>query len=49
MLDKYRTTSNASGFVFYSALTDADKTALTQALQAASEPLSKVASKVVGS
>jgi iron uptake system component EfeO len=48
-LDKYRTTSNASGFVYFAALTDADKTALSQALQAVSEPLSKVAGKVVGS
>jgi iron uptake system component EfeO len=48
LLDTYRTTANASGFVFYSSLTDADKTALSQALQAAAEPLSKVASKVVG-
>ncbi len=48
LLDKYRTTSNASGFVLYSTLTDADKTALTQALQAVGDPLSKVAGKVVG-
>jgi iron uptake system component EfeO len=48
LLDKYRTTSNASGFVLYGALTDSDKTALSQALQAASEPLSQVAGKVVG-
>jgi iron uptake system component EfeO len=47
LLDKYRSTTNASGFVLYSAITDADRTQLTQALQAVSEPLSQVASKVV--
>jgi iron uptake system component EfeO len=49
VIDKYRTKDNASGFVFYSVLTDADRTALSQALQAVNEPLSKVAGKVVGS
>jgi iron uptake system component EfeO len=48
ILDKYRSKTEASGFVLYGTLTDADKTALTQALQAVSEPLSKVAGKVVG-
>jgi iron uptake system component EfeO len=48
MLDKYRSKTEPSGFVLYGTLTDADKTALTQALQAVSEPLSKVAGKVVG-
>jgi iron uptake system component EfeO len=49
LLDKYRTTSNASGFVLYGTLTATDKTALSQALQAVAEPLSQVAGKVVGS
>jgi iron uptake system component EfeO len=48
LLNKYRTTSNASGFVLYGTLTDTDKTALSQALQAVAEPLSQVAGKVVG-
>jgi iron uptake system component EfeO len=48
LLNKYRSKEDASGFVLYTTLTAADKTALTQALQAVAEPLSKVASKVVG-
>jgi iron uptake system component EfeO len=48
-LDKYRSSTDASGFVLYTSLTDADKTALTQALQAVSEPLATVAGKVVNS
>ncbi|MBV9595051.1 MAG: peptidase M75 family protein [Actinobacteria bacterium] len=48
-LDKYRSNSDASGFVLYSTLTDADKTALSQLVQAVDEPLSTVASKVVTS
>jgi iron uptake system component EfeO len=47
LLSTYRTTSNASGFVFYGTLTDTDKTHLSQALQAVAEPLSRVASKIV--
>ena len=49
VLDKYRSTTDASGYVQYSAITDADRTALSQALQAVAEPLSTVAGKVVGS
>jgi iron uptake system component EfeO len=48
LLDKYRSTTDASGFVLYGTLTDADRTALSQALQAVAEPLSTVAGKVVG-
>jgi iron uptake system component EfeO len=48
-LDKYRSSTDASGFALYATLTDADKTALTQALQAVAEPLSTVAGKVVNS
>jgi iron uptake system component EfeO len=47
LLDKYRSKTDPSGFVLFSALTAADKTTLTQALQAVSEPLSTVGSKVV--
>jgi iron uptake system component EfeO len=49
LLNKYRSTTDASGYVLYGTLTDADKTALSQALQAVAEPLSTVAGKVVGS
>lgn len=47
VLDRYRSDADASGFVLYGALSDTDKTALSQALQAVAEPLSRVASKVV--
>jgi len=46
-LDTYRTGSDASGFVLYGTLTDQDKTELSQSLQAVTEPLSRVAGKVV--
>ncbi len=49
LLDKYRSTTDASGYVLYGSITDADRTALSQALQAVAEPLSTVAGKVVGS
>jgi iron uptake system component EfeO len=49
LLDKYRTSTDASGFVLYGTLTAADKTALSQSVQAVAQPLSQVASKVVGS
>lgn len=48
LLDSYRSTSNAAGFVLYGALPDAGKTRLSSALQAVAEPLSRVAGKVVG-
>ncbi|HEX2903125.1 MAG TPA: iron uptake system protein EfeO, partial [Jatrophihabitans sp.] len=48
LLDRYRDTSDLSGFVRFSALTAPDKTALAQAVQSVAEPLSRVASKVVG-
>jgi iron uptake system component EfeO len=47
LLDKYRSTSQPSGFVLYGTLTKPDVTALAQAVQAVAEPLSRVASKVV--
>jgi iron uptake system component EfeO len=46
LVDTYRTTSNASGFVFYTALSRTDKQKLSAAVSAVQEPLSKVASKV---
>jgi iron uptake system component EfeO len=46
LVDTYRTSANASGFVLYPALTKADKTQLAAAVKAVQEPLSKVASKV---
>jgi iron uptake system component EfeO len=46
LVDTYRTTANASGFVFYGALSRADKQKLSAAVSAVQEPLSKVASKV---
>jgi iron uptake system component EfeO len=46
-LDVYRDTTDPSGFVLYGELSDTDKTALSQALQAVAEPLSRVAGKVV--
>jgi iron uptake system component EfeO len=47
VLNRYRSNADPSGFVLYSTLTDADKTTLSQALQAVAEPLSQVAGKVV--
>jgi len=49
LLDKYRSTTDASGYQLYGTLNDADRTAFSQAVQAVSEPLSTVAGKVVGS
>jgi iron uptake system component EfeO len=49
LLQKYRSSTDASGYVLYGSITDADRTALSQALQAVAEPLSTVAGKVVGS
>ncbi len=46
LVDHYRSAANPSGFVLYTALTAADKTALAAAVEAVQEPLSKVASKV---
>ena len=46
VLDKYRTTSNPSGYVLYSTLTDTDRRALAAAVKAVQEPLSRVAGKV---
>lgn len=48
LLDKYRSSTDASGYVLFTTLTDQDKTALSQALQAVAEPLSQVAQKIVG-
>ena len=47
LLDQYRDTADPSGFKLYTSLTAADKKQLTQTLQAVSEPLSRVAGKVV--
>jgi iron uptake system component EfeO len=46
LVSTYRTTSNPSGYVLYTALTTADKRALAAAVKAVQEPLSQVASKV---
>ena len=46
LVDTYRTGSNASGFVLYTALTDTDKQKLAAAVKAVQEPLSQVAAKV---
>ena len=46
LLNKYRDAANG-GFVLFTSLTSADTKALAQAIQAVSEPLSKVAGKVV--
>jgi iron uptake system component EfeO len=46
VLDKYRTTSNVSGYVLFTDLTNADKRALSAAVKAVAEPLSGVAGKV---
>lgn len=48
-LDKYRSSTDASGFVLYSTLTNSDKQRLAAAVKAVQEPLSRVASKVAGS
>ena len=48
VMDKYRDPKSVSGFVLYSTLTDADRRALSDAVQAVQEPLSQVASKVAG-
>ncbi len=45
-VDTYRTGSNPSGFVLYTALTNADKQQLAAEVKAVQEPLSQVASKV---
>jgi iron uptake system component EfeO len=49
LLNKYRDASAIGGFVPFTQLTAADTRAIAQALQAVSEPLSKVAGKVVNS
>jgi len=46
LVDSYRSTSNASGYVLYTDLTDSDKKSLAAAVKAVQEPLSKVASKI---
>jgi len=46
LLDKYRTTSDASGYTLYGDLTTADTKAFAAAVKAVQEPLSRVASKV---
>lgn len=46
MLAKYRTTKNVSGYTLYTALTPADKRAMSAAVKAVAEPLSQVAGKV---
>jgi iron uptake system component EfeO len=46
LVDKYRSSTDPSGFKLYSELTAADKSALAAAVKAVQEPLSKVASKV---
>jgi iron uptake system component EfeO len=46
LVDTYRTSSNPSGFVYYSVLNNADKRKLAAAVKAVQEPLSQVASKV---
>jgi iron uptake system component EfeO len=46
LVDKYRSSSDPSGFKLYGELTAADKRALAAAVKAVQEPLSQVASKV---
>jgi iron uptake system component EfeO len=46
VLDGYRSTSDPSGFVLYTSLTDADVRSLASAVKAVQEPLSRVAAKV---
>ena len=48
-LEKYRSTSEPSGYVLFDSLTNADKQRLAAAVKAVQEPLSRVASKVAGS
>ena len=45
-MDHYRTGTNPSGFVYYSALNARDKRALAAGVKAVQEPLSQVAGKV---
>jgi iron uptake system component EfeO len=47
LLAKYKDDTQPSGYKLYTSLTAADKKQLSQALQAVSEPLSRVAGKVV--
>jgi iron uptake system component EfeO len=46
LLNKYRTSSDASGFVLYGDLTSSDTKGFAAAVKAVQEPLSRVASKV---
>jgi iron uptake system component EfeO len=46
LVESYRSTSDASGYVLYTTLSAADKKNLAAAVKAVQEPLSKVASKV---
>ena len=46
LVDTYRTGANASGFEYYTELTDPDKQKLAAAVKAVQEPLSQVAAKV---
>ena len=46
LVNKYRTTSNASGYKLYNQLTTADKRGFAAAVKAVAEPLSQVGSKV---
>jgi iron uptake system component EfeO len=46
LLDKYRSSTEPSGYKLYGDLTAADKRALAAAVKAVQEPLSRVASKV---
>lgn len=47
LLDTYKDPGNPSGYRYYDELTEADTTAISQALLAVHEPLSRVAGKVV--
>lgn len=49
LLGKYRDAAQPGGFVVFTKLTSAETRAIAQGLQAISEPLSKVAGKVVSS
>lgn len=49
LLDEYRSMTAIGGFVPFTSLAHADTTAIAQAIQAVSEPLSQVAGKVVNS
>jgi iron uptake system component EfeO len=46
VIDTYRTQDNPSGYVLYTALTDADRRSLAASVKAVQEPLSRVAGKV---